>query len=505
MSLINNIGYKLAGNSSDVAIIDFVENGLPKIYNYYDVDSYANSYGELLVSTGLVPGETVGILADNCAAYLFLWLGALRAGLTLVPLNYKLGEEAVSKIMHDANLRIIFFDEKRKDLVPKNLQHLSLEKLPVPRDTFNGFQQINLTSTAVVLYTSGSTGMPKGVPMTQLGYNWVLDSRLRTGTYYNDRLLIAAPLFHINALGSATFSLAAGASMVLLPRFNAKRYIEAINRFKCTILTAVPAMLAMVVREKESLLSANFKSVRYVRIGSSPISASLFTQIRTIFRDAVITNSYGTTESGPIVFGAHPEHGTPPEGSVGWPMPDVEVKLIDQNGQDTHEGVLLLRTPANMRGYLNLPDKTREILSEDGWYFTGDIFRRDSRGAFWFVSRSDDMFVCGGENIYPQQVEQLLEKHPAVHQACVVPIFDDIKGHKPYAFVILRTGFQVSENELKQYVLNSGPAYLHPRNIEFLESFPLAGTNKIDRTTLVKKAINNKLNQKSSDSYLTGT
>mgnify|MGYP003345255930 CR=1 FL=1 len=145
----------------------------------------------------------------------------------------------------------------------------------------------------------------------------------------------------------------------------------------------------------------------------------------------------------------------------------------------------------NMRGYLNMPEKTRDVLTADGWYISGDVFRRDKDGAYYFVGRTDDMFVCGGENIFPIEVVSLLEKHPAVHQAVVLPFAHELKGQVPYAFVVLRPGQQATEQALKTYALEHGPAFQHPRRVFFLDRMPLAGTNKIDQAALRQLAAAN--------------
>lgn len=235
--------------------------------------------------------------------------------------------------------------------------------------------------------------------------------------------------------------------------------------------------------------ATDFSSIRQVRMGSSAIGERLLEQVKTLFPNARLQNSYGTTEAGPIVFGPRGDGKQPPLGAAGWPMPDVEVRLVDENCNDAERGVLLMRSPVNMKGYLNLPDETKAVLSPDGWYCTGDIFRRDEEGAYWFVSRNDDMFNCGGENIYPQQVERMLEAHPSVVEVCVVPVPDELKGAKPFAFVVRRPGHVVTEAELKTYTLAHGPAYQHPRWICFVDSLPLASTNKVNRRALKKRAL----------------
>jgi acyl-CoA synthetase (AMP-forming)/AMP-acid ligase II len=175
--------------------------------------------------------------------------------------------------------------------------------------------------------------------------------------------------------------------------------------------------------------------------------------------------------------------------SIGWPVQGVELRLVDAEGRDADEGVLWQRTPSMMAGYLNLPEKTRQVLTPEGWYLSGDIFRRDADGAYYFIGRADDMFVCGGENIYPGEVESLLERHAEIEQACVVPVPDDIKGEKPVAFVVRTAGSTLGEDAVKQHALAHGPAYLHPRQVHFLEVLPLAGPNKVDRKGLRQRAL----------------
>jgi acyl-CoA synthetase (AMP-forming)/AMP-acid ligase II len=182
-----------------------------------------------------------------------------------------------------------------------------------------------------------------------------------------------------------------------------------------------------------------------------------------------------------VPLGPHPEEKPRPAGSLGVPYTGTEAKLV--GGADADEGELILRNPGILLGYHNLPDETAKRL-RGGWYYSGDVCRRDRDGFYFFVGRTDDMFVSGGENIFPGEVEALLLRHPAVHQAMVLPFDHDLKGQVPYAFVVTKDGAAVTENEIKQFALSNGPAYQHPRRVFFLDQFPLAGTNKIDRERL---------------------
>ena len=269
-------------------------------------------------------------------------------------------------------------------------------------------------------------------------------------------------------------------SVVLLPKFTPASYVDAISRYRCTAISAVPPMMAMMLREHELLRRADFSSVTVIRMGSAPVSAALHDSLRRLFPHAQIDNVFGTTESGPIMFGPHPEGLAPPSRSVGYAHPEVHLRLVD--------GVLHIKCPALMNGYHKLPEATRKVMTPDGYYITGDVFSRDAQGFYFFLGRTDDMFVCGGENIYPSEVEKMLERHPAIQQACVVPVADEIKGQKPAAFVVLKPDRAANEQEIKDYALANAPPYQHPRRVWFLKELPLAGTNKIDTKALMKVA-----------------
>jgi len=197
-----------------------------------------------------------------------------------------------------------------------------------------------------------------------------------------------------------------------------------------------------------------------------------------------ITNGYGTTEIGPVVFGPHPDGIAQPQLSLGYPHHAVQLRLMRDGAEVKDEGVLEVRCDALMTHYHKLPQTTARAMTTDGYYRTGDVFRRDANGFFFFVGREDDMFVCGGENIYPNDVERMLERHPAIHQAAVVPVPDELKGHKPVAFIVRANGVTLEEEAVKAYALANAPAYQHPRRVIFIDEMPLAGTNKIDKRAL---------------------
>jgi long-chain acyl-CoA synthetase len=511
-----------------IAIIDLGGEKVPREFSYRGLDRMANGVAHGLAARGLARGDRVAILAANRTEYIAAYFGIMRAGLIAVPVNFKFPRETIHFILSDSGAKLVFCDLPRRADCPPGLPVVCFGGEGSERfDAFldpGPFEPQGRHSVvpaerepAMFLYTSGSTGTPKGVVLSHQSHLWVVETRLAEGLDRH-RYLIAAPLYHMNALALAKLACAAHATIVLLPQFTARAYIEAIGRYRCSWLTAVPPMIAMMLREQDALAAADLTSVEFIRMGSAPVSLSLMQAIRAALPGASVTNAYGTTEAGPVVFGPHPKGLPQPDMSVGYPHPQVALRLVDgdnrdaalaseASGQRGHsidvrapdtrpepgssaragQGLLEMKCPAMMNGYHNRPD-VRPPFTADGFYVTGDVFRRDADGFHYFVGRTDDMFVSGGENIYPTDVERMLERHPQIAQAAVVPIEDEIKGQKPVAFVIRKGGHALGEDEVKRFALANAPAYQHPRFVWFVDELPLASTNKVDRNALRRLA-----------------
>ncbi|MFN0302167.1 MAG: class I adenylate-forming enzyme family protein [Burkholderiales bacterium] len=471
----------------------------PRIVSYRQIDTLADAVAKGLLSSGCRRGDRIAIMSANRVEFIGTYFGIMRAGCVAVPVNFKFPRATIEYVVRDSGARMVICDPVRRRDVPDDLPTIVFDS-----DATDGFDAFLAAGPlapepfarsiprdnepAMFLYTSGSTGKPKGVVLSHQSHIWVAQTRAATRDWSNQRLLVAAPLYHMNALALAKFASVAHATVILMEQFNARAYIEAIAAHRCTWLTSVPPMMAMMLREKDLMEHTDLSSVAFIRMGSAPVSQSLIDALRRYFPKASILNGYGTTEAGPVVFGPHPRGLSWPELSVGYPHPGVQSRLVNGADRNANEGVLEMKCPANMNGYHNLPAATQRATTNDGYYITGDIFRRDQNGFHYFVGRVDDLFVSGGENIAPGEVENMLLQHPAIEQACVVPVPDEIKGTKPVAFVSLKRGATASEADIKAYALAHGPAYAHPRKIWFVDAIPLSGTNKVDRKALERDA-----------------
>ena len=488
-----------------LAVIEVHADGtLRKRWTYGELDDLINALARGLLARGLVRGDRVGVMAANSVHALALMLGTLRAGLVSVPVNPRAGAETLAYMAEDSSLRLVLADA---DLMPlaqalPGAASGTLPLLPLQGDGFAAltdpgpFDAVvpSADEVALVLYTSGSTGRPKGVLLSHRSQ--VLIAAGYATDFMRQCLdsgpcIVAAPLFHMNATASTTYVLMLHGAFVLMPRFDTRGFIRAVSEHRVSVLSGVPTMTAMMAQQREMLAGADFGNVKLVVIGSAPLSATVLEQVKSLFPQAAVINSYGTTETGAGYFGAHPAGVARPFMSVGHAQPHARLRLVDGDGVEVTgaeaTGVLEVHCATRMNGYQNRPDVTAERL-RDGWIHTGDIMSRDANGWYYFIGRDDEMFVCSGENVYPGQVERLLERHPDVLEVSVVPLADELRGQMPVAFVVPRPCATPSEQALKDHVLALAAPHMYPRRVWFIDQMPLAGTNKIDRRALAERA-----------------
>lgn len=477
-------------NIDKEAVIDLALPDGPRVYSHREIDRLANGVARQLTERGFARGTHIAIVSLNRAEYIAVYFGIMRAGFVAVPVNIKLARDTVDYVMDDAKIALAFVDAANRPLVREGIPIIDFDD--AGPDGFaasvkpSDFESVVAGPDEVgqMLYTSGSTGRPKGVPLSHRGQLWALSTRTSGALNEAERYIIAQPLFHMNGLFATKTIFASNASLVLLPAFETRSYIEAIAKYKVTAASGVPTMWARVIKDNELLAQNDITSIRRLMLGSAPMTMGLWDRIKQALPNVTLAIGYGTTEAGPAVFGPHPKGIPTPPLALGYPISADSVRLVS-GGEN--EGVLLMRNPALMPHYHNLPQQTAKALV-DGWYYSGDVMRRDENGFYYFVGRADDMFVCSGENVYPGEVEKLLERHPQVQQAAVVPLPDEERSQVPVAFIVTRSHATPSVEEIRKFTIANGPAYQHPRRIEFVSELPWAGTNKIDRKSLIERA-----------------
>ena len=497
-----NLGYwshVAAKATPDATAIVDLSGASPREVSYREMEARLDRFASLLVNHGMAPGDRLAMAVGNRFEFVEVMYGAMRAGVVPVPLNLKLGADTIDYIVRDAGCVSAIVE------LPGNAHVAAvIETLNPPLKLALGDERRGWTSYETALltsapgfsppsigadhpsfqpYTSGSTGMPKGVVLTHAGQLWWIRACQR---YWpsgpEDRVLTAVPLYHKNAMAGAIKPiLHVGGTVIILPDFEPTRFLHTLSSYRCTATGGVPAVFTLLLQHRELIGRLDFSALKSLKIGSAPTPKELMDSIEAAF-GVPVRESYGLTEGGPVMLGPPLDGRAVPHGSAGVAWPEGEIRLVGANGQDSASyGELWVRNPGVTPGYYNLPAVNAERL-KDGWLKTGDLFACDAEGFYSFKGRTDDMFKSGGENVYPLEVENLLLKNPAVADASVVAVPHAIKGEVPVAMVVLAEGADgVSEESLKQFCLARGPAYAHPRRIMFVEALPLNGPGKIDR------------------------
>ncbi|MBO9521950.1 MAG: long-chain fatty acid--CoA ligase [Nocardioidaceae bacterium] len=486
---------------------------------YAQVNGAANQVANLLVELGVQPGDRVALTCPNLPYFPIVYYGILKAGAVVVPMNVLNKGREVTYYLDDADAKVYFCFEgtpelpmgtegkagvdgakSRPELIlitadpsapsPVEGARTLTEALAGKSPVFEAVLGAE-TDTAVILYTSGTTGQPKGAELSHsnLVLNALTCNRLFGSTPGTDVHLLTLPLFH--SFGStvqmnAGFSM--GATLVLLPRFDAQAAIGLLQKEDVTFFAGVPTMWW-------GLLGALTEDVDVDRIasnlrvgvsGGAALPVEIIKEVQARLGVQVL-EGYGLSETSPVATFSDPDK-EPRPGSIGVPIWGVEVKLIDDDW-NTVEGAdqigeIAIRGHLIMKGYLNRPEATAEVM-KDGWFRTGDLARRDEDGFYYIVDRSKDMIIRGGYNVYPREIEEVLMTHPDVSLAAVVGVPHESHGEEVKAFVILREGASVTEEELVAWGKDQMASYKYPRIVAFVDSLPMTATGKILKRELV--------------------
>jgi long-chain acyl-CoA synthetase len=487
--------------------------------NFAQLNSRVNRLANALPDLGLNRGDRFAVLNPNCYQYVEFYFAAAKAGTPIVPLNYRYGKDELTHVLNDSGAGVLFFGSQYTPLVDQlageveTVHHVICidddppnEKPEIKSDA-KTYSEILETApdsepsvpspdeddTVVLGYTGGTTGRPKGVMTTHRNiiascYHTVIERFLRHDTVF----LNVPPLFHAGDANSMfAFSLL-GATNVILDAFDPKKLLKTIETHRVTHVLLVPSMILLLLRFTE-IEKYDLSSLQVVYYGTAPMAVEPLKKAMKAF-GCGFSQTYGATETFVPISILKPEdhvlEGSEQAfdrmGSAGREVVGVEVKIVDENDNEVPDGEIgevIVRGNNVMKGYWKLPEMTREAL-RNGWYHTGDMGKMDSDRYLYIVDRKNDMIISGGENISAKEIENVLFTHPAVADAAVIGVPDDIWGEAVKALVIKKEGLDVGEDELIDHCKNRLASYKKPKSIDFVDELPRSTAGKVLKRVL---------------------
>lgn len=475
-----------------------------RVISFKEYDSIANRLANGILHCGITKGERVGFIGLNSADFYFALIATVRTGAAFLPFNWRLSAPELAQLLKDSEVKLVFAERAMAPLWDAAValsgvtvdtiwfdSEETLEEIFVSHSADNPDHPVSEDDIAIQLYTSGTTGIPKGVMLSHGGFNRMrLCEHLEPSYQWEEGDVFINPLpnFHLLCIGIAFQCLYNGVAISIVRQFDPAVVCEVIQRDRPTLLTLTPTMIQMLI-DHPAAEATDFSSIRLTLYAGSAISLGLIK--RAIKRmPGQFMQFYGATEAGGAFSILRPEeHDLENEAqlqSCGRPLPLIEFRILDANGNevpDGEAGELVVRSPAITSGYWKQPEATAKVL-KNGWYHTGDVARRDQTGLYYLVDRVKDMIVSGGENIYSVEVENALSTHPAVAQVAVIGVPDPRWGEAVMACVIRHAEAMLDETELLTYARSLLAAYKVPKRVTFMESFPLVPSGKVSKKDL---------------------
>jgi len=460
---------------------------------YADLDDATARLAHMMTSMGIGPGDRIGLMVPNVPEFGLVFYAALRCGAVVVPMNPLLKEREIAYYLGDSGARFLFAWHQIADVAATGAKEAGAELVavggPAFAESYSSQPPVSEVvpreplDTAVILYTSGTTGRPKGAELTHAGLNrnQEITARNLLQLTPDDVIMGCLPLFHVFGLTCGlNAAIATGAALTLIPRFNPDKALAVIERDRVTVFEGVPTMYSAMLHT-DPATRPDVSSLRVCISGGAAMPVEVMRQFEDAF-DAIVLEGYGLSETSPVASFNHP-HAPRKPGSIGTPVEGVAIRLVGQDRQEVASGEvgeIEIRGHNVMKGYWGKPEETAAAI-RDGWLATGDMARADEDGYFYIVDRKKDLIIRGGYNVYPREVEEVLYEHPAVAEAAVVGIPHASLGEEIGAAVVLKPGADVSPADLSAYVKSRLAAYKYPRRVWLLDSLPKGPTGKILR------------------------
>jgi long-chain acyl-CoA synthetase len=485
MNLATNLTAAAAADPDHVAIkLDDVE------LSYAQLDGASAHVAGLLAAHGVSAGDRVGIMLPNVPYFPVCYYGTIRAGGIVVPMNVLLKAREVAFYLSDSGAKLLFAWEGFADDAEKGaadagaecviVKSGEFEQMVGAADPITDVVDVDDSDTAVILYTSGTTGTPKGAELSHS--NLIRNAEVSVGLFElgSEAIALGAlPLFHtFGQTCGMNAMIKGGATLSLIPRFDPGKALEIIQRDRVNVFQGVPTMFGAMLHH-ESADEFDTSTLRVCASGGSAMPVELMRGFEEKFGCKVL-EGYGLSETSPVASFNHPDRERKP-GSIGTPVEGVEMKVVDDEGREVPQGEvgeIVIRGHNVMKGYWHKPEATAEAI-RDGWFHSGDMAKVDEDGYFFIVDRKKDMIIRGGYNVYPREIEEVLYEHPAVREAAVLGVPHETHGEEVAAAVALKEGASVDADELREFVKGQVAAYKYPRKIWFVDDLPKGPTGKI--------------------------
>lgn len=477
-------------------------------FTYQEVNLRTNQLSHFLLGLGIQEGDRVCVLLYNCHQYIETFFALSKIGAILVPLNWRLAGPELEFIIKDSGSKILIFDTEFVEVVASLRLNLNLSigdyisvGSPCPdwaKDYERGLLEnpvhephpkvsIGDEDPHILMYTSGTTGIPKGAI---LSHRKTFFNALNADIFYNltskDIMIVSRPMFHSGGLlVEAAPVLYKGGSLILKKRFRPNEILETIQKYRVTLLE-LPATVYQFILLECDLNQYDLSSVCCYFTGGERVPK---TMLKEYYRKGItISQIFGQTEASTITF-LSPDDAVLKIGSVGLPVFHGEVRIVDKMGKDVSPaevGEIIIRGPTLMSGYWNRPDLTSETI-RDGWLYTGDLAKTDEEGYVYIVDREKDMYISGGENIYPAEIEKVLHSHPKIFDAGIVGVPDEKWGEVGKAFIVIKPGETMSNGEIFEFLKGKVAKYKIPKYVAFIEELPKTASGKIQKFLLKER------------------
>jgi malonyl-CoA/methylmalonyl-CoA synthetase len=494
---------------ADKTALEFMGKGGVTAISYGQLEENVLRTMGYLRAKGIERGDRVVLHLPRCLPFIYLHLAVMRLGAISLPLNAGYPAHEMCYYLKDAEAKLLFADEQARDNLDtypgglpsveetvfldvaygasnfgKQFESLLSDFLPAELTDIPVLQDPD--ATCLMIYTSGTTGRPKGAELTHGNLTANLDSLHEAWEWREDDVLLhVLPTFHVHGLIVALHgALNAGATTVMLPKFEPERTLQALCARNCTILMAVPAIHRRLVNVSNAA-AYDLSHVRLVTSGSDRLPDDLFRQFKTTFGH-ILLERYGMSETGMLI--SNPLHGERRVGSVGLPLPGVEVRIVHPETEaplpDNEVGAVQVRGKNVFKGYWRQPQKTADAFTPDGWFRTGDLGLREPDGYFTLKGRSRDLIISGGYNVYPSEVELVLAQHPAVQASAVIGCPDDDWGETVTAVIISHPGTEATEDDIIAHCKTRLVNYKVPRRVLFVSDLPRNSLGKVQKAKL---------------------